>query len=538
MSRAVCTNLPAACSKAASRALLPLKSPDDRCPECGAALLPIDAAVEASPAGAARWLVPVVGVVLVATAGFFLSGLGGKSASESGVRAGAGAGLVTQAGATLEGQPPAAGLPATLTLHGAALLGPDLMAELVQAFLRADGLNDARRPDPTVPLLVARTSAGARLEFRLDPALSVSGAAGLRRVSVLGDDIGVDDITLGLDALAVVVHPDSPLRSLTPGQLRQRLLGRAGRADAVHLPADPALQALVSRQLLAGEGLPTALPAHADSRELLKAVAADPEAIGLVPLAEVGAARVLPVADASGAAWMPDPQTLAAERYPLTHRVVMHLPAGSDARLQRLASYLAGPAAQQRLASRLAVPAVPQLLAAGQPATAETLPAPRLPRDQTALIRQARLLGGRIGFEAGADTLDAVARAETERLGRLLAAGQIPRGAAILVLASANDPGGFCGNRTLSERRAAEVARVLGELGVKVDVVRGIGRLGPAGLDATPVATMERRAEIWISETPLRQPPPFRCSPGPGRAGEGAAEGATPVGASAAASAS
>lgn len=132
MSRAVCTNLPAACSKAASRALLPLKTPDDRCPECGAALLPVDAAVESSPAGAARWLVPVVGVALVATAGFFLSGRG-ESASQSGVRAGAGAALVTQADATLDAQPPAAGLPATLTLHGAALLGPDLMVELVQA---------------------------------------------------------------------------------------------------------------------------------------------------------------------------------------------------------------------------------------------------------------------------------------------------------------------------------------------------------------------------------------------------------------------
>jgi phosphate transport system substrate-binding protein len=519
MSRAVCTNLPAACSKAASRALLPLKAPDDRCPECAAALLPIDAVVEASPSGAARWVVPVVGVALVAAAGFFLSGRG-ESSSESGVRAGAGAGLVTQAGAVLEGQPPAAGLPAALTLHGTALLGPELMVELVQAFLRADGLQDARQPDPRAPLLVARTPTGTRLEFRLEPALSISGAAGLRRVSVLGDDIGADDITLGRDALAVVVHPDSPLRSLTPGQLRQRLLGRVGRPDGVHLLADPALQVLVSRQLLGGEGLPTALPAHADSRALLQAVAADPSAIGLVPLAEIGSARVLPVADASGAAWMPDAQTLAAERYPLTHRVVMHLPTGSDARLQRLASYLAGPAVQQRLAARLAVPAAPQLLATGQPATAETLPAPRLPRDQAALIRQARLLGGHIGFEAGADTLDAVARAETERLGRLLASGQVPSGAAVVVLASANDPGGFCGNRTLSERRAAEVARVLGEIGVKVDVVRGIGRLGPAGLDATPVATMERRAEIWVSEVPLRQPPPFRCSPGPGRASE------------------
>ena len=36
--------------------------------------------------------------------------------------------------------------------------------------------------------------------------------------------------------------------------------------------------------------------------------------------------------------------------------------------------------------------------------------------ERLTLIRQARLLGGHIGFEAGADTLDAAARAETERL--------------------------------------------------------------------------------------------------------------------------
>ncbi|MDQ5895934.1 MAG: phosphate transport system substrate-binding protein [Pseudomonadota bacterium] len=523
MSRAVCTNLPAACSKAASRVLLPLNATQDRCPECGAALLPVDAAVESSPAGGARWVVPAIGVAIVAVAGLLLSGRGPTGPATASA----------PAASALESAPPGAGQPAVLTLHGAGLLGTDLLLGQIEAFLRIDGLKDPRRPEGAGALLLARTAAGGRLEVRLEAAVAAQDAAGLRRVSLLGDDIAPGDVTLGLDALAVIVHPDHPLRSLTPGQLRQRLLGRQGRPDGVHLPADPGLLDLISRQLLAGEALPAALPTHTDLKALVQAVADEPGAIGLVPLSAVGAARVLPVGDATGAAWLPQPQTLATERYPLTHRIVMHLPEGSDPRLQRLASYLSGPAAQQQLAARMAVGAHPQLLPEGQPAPVDAGSAPRLPRDYTALIRQARLLSSHIDFAAGADTLDAVGRAEVERIGRQIAAGQVPRGAAVLVLAAANDPGSVCGNRQLSERRAEEVAQHLRSLGVAVDVAHGIGRVSPGGLDGTAVATLERRAEIWISEGPVVEPPPWRCgSPAaPSRAPE-AAPAATEGGAS------
>ena len=95
----------------------------------------------------------------------------------------------------------------------------------------------------------------------------------------------------------------------------------------------------------------------------------------------------------------------------------------------------------------------------------------------------------------------------------------MPPGGSVIVVALANDPGSFCANRALSERRATQVAQVLRVAGVPVAVVRGVGRLAAAGAAASPAASLERRAEIWVSDTPVRQPAPFRCISGTGSSG-------------------
>ncbi|NRT55872.1 OmpA family protein [Sphaerotilus uruguayifluvii] len=538
MSRAVCTNLPAACSKAAARTPLPMSGPEDRCPECGAALLPIDAAVSASPAGAARWIVPASGVALAALAGLLMwrghesrtvpPAPGPGAVTAEAVVPAAPAPVtpaVTQAAATLESHPPGAGQPAVLTLSGAGLIGLPQAAALVEGFVKAEGLGEVLRPSAEAsgagagPLLVRQPS-GARLELRLAAAEAGPEAAGLRRVSLLGGDVATGDVTLGLDALAVVVHPESPLQSITLAQLRQRLGGRKGRGpESMHLPAEASLQALVARQLLDGAALPEGVARHADAAALVAAVLADPAAIGLVPLSAVGSARVLAVADATGSTWLPTPETLAAERYPLTHRLVIRLPEGADSRLQRLAQYLAGPTAQSRLAAQVRVPAAPLLVESERIEPVEIGAAVKMPRDYAALTRPARLLTGRIDFGSGEDALDEAARAEVARLGRALSGGQVPPGGSVIVVALANDPGSFCANRALSERRATQVAQVLRDAGVPVAVVRGVGRLAAAGAAASPAASLERRAEIWVSDTPVRQPAPFRCVSGTGASG-------------------
>ena len=84
-------------------------------------------------------------------------------------------------------------------------------------------------------------------------------------------------------------------------------------------------------------------------------------------------------------------------------------------------------------------------------------------------------MAGRIGFAAESAELDAVARTDVDRLARVLKeqTERAPVSLSVMVLGVAGDPGGFCFNRSLSDKRAASVAEVLAGQGVKVQSCGG-----------------------------------------------------------------
>jgi len=68
----ICTNLPSACSHAATRTPVPMSTPETRCPECQARLLP---AAATTPAAATRGLAPwVIATALALLAAALLVG--------------------------------------------------------------------------------------------------------------------------------------------------------------------------------------------------------------------------------------------------------------------------------------------------------------------------------------------------------------------------------------------------------------------------------------------------------------------------------
>jgi phosphate transport system substrate-binding protein len=135
----------------------------------------------------------------------------------------------------------------------------------------------------------------------------------------------------------------------------------------------------------------------------------------------------------------------------------------------------------------------------------------KLPKDYVALTRGAQLMTGRIGFAAESADLDAVAHVDVDRLARQLKEQASGTPVSVVVLGVANDPGGFCANRALSDKRAASVAEALTAQGVQVRVVRGVGRFAPAAAVGADDAARDRRVEVWVSEAPVRQPGPFKC---------------------------
>lgn len=548
MSRGVCTNLPAACSKAAARTPLPCDDQDSRCPECGAALLQVAEGAGAAVPGkslAGQLVLPVLALATAVGVGW--SWVHSTDGPATSVAARAPAAVVTAQGASSSGidvEPPAAGLPEVISLHGVDVLGESLGLGLVEAYLAREGYTDIHRvpASGTAPLMVAaRRPAGTRVEVRLGPGARDDDATGLslRRASALGADLQPADVPLGLDALAVIVHPDSPLRQVSLTQLRDLFAGRVtdgrrvgGVAGAVTLHVrDEASDAWgqVRQQVLGHGELKAAVQRHATDAELVQAVAADPHAVGLLPSSAAGAAKVVAVADSSGSLWLPTPEAVAAERYPLTHRLVLRTGAQVTALTLQLARFLGEADAQTRLRTRGLVAAVPLYLP--RTATAPVMPGSglQMPKDYAQLTTGAVQLAGRIGFAAESAELDAAAKGDIERMARQLKERLGSATVSVMALGLANDPGGYCANRALSQQRAAEVARALTEQGVNVRISRGVGRMAPATAYAAPDAMLDRRVEIWVADRVVPQPWPFKCVPGKGHAPTAATAAPAPV---------
>lgn len=544
MSQGVCTNLPVACSQAAARAVLPCPDQDARCPTCGAALLPIgDGAGSGKGAGAVRWAASSLAVALALGAGWnwWPQGTLEATAQPAGAAAAVSPAVlaVAQAASALESEPPGVGTPNVFTLHGMDVLGPMLSGELMEAFLTQEGHVEVHRslPDPRGAMLVsARRPGGLRQDIRLefDGGSAAPNDASLRRVSsTSGADLKDNQVLVGMDALAVVVHPGNPMERVSLAQLRDLLSGRVVDGTRLDGPAGPVhvhvrgestdSWNLVWHQVLGDASAGADLRRHESDAALVAAVGADEHALGLVPLSAVGSAKVLAVVDSIGSVWKPTPESVATERYPLTHRLVMQMPVASSPVALRYAQFLAGSAAQTKLRSSGLASASPVLIEQTNVGPLTAGATIKLPKDYVALTRGAQLMTGRIGFAAESADLDAVAHVDVDRLARHLKEQASGKPFSVLVLGVANDPGGFCSNRSLSDKRAATVADALTAQGVQVRVVRGVGRFAPAPAVGADDASRERRVEVWVSDAPVRQPAPFKCIRGTGVAAAAAA---------------
>jgi phosphate transport system substrate-binding protein len=442
--------------------------------------------------------------------------------------------VVAQAASALESEPPASGTAQVFAWHGMDTFGAALGAELMEAFLVQEGHVEVSRSAPDAQgavLISARQPGGLRQDMRLmfDGGRAAEDRVGLRRVSAIaGADLTDSDRQrlVGLDALAVVVHPDNLMDRISLAQLRDLLSGRASEGTRLGAPPGPmrvnvrdeASDAwrLAVQQILGTADARADLQRHTTDAALVQAVAADTHALGLVPLSAAGSAKVLALVDTLGSIWIPTPESVATERYPLTHRLVMQVPANALPVVRRYAEFLASPTVQTRLRSRGLASALPVLVDQAAMGPASVGASVKLPKDYVALTRGARQVTGRIGFAAESAELDAVARSEVDRLAQHLKTpvGRAP--VSVMVLGVASDPGGFCFNRTLSDQRAASVAQALTEQGVKVRVVRGVGRFTPAPVAGADDAARDRRVEVWVSEEPMRQPAAFKCISGNG----------------------
>lgn len=167
---------------------------------------------------------------------------------------------------------------------------------------------------------------------------------------------GTAGLPVALHALVLVVHPDNPLaeRGLTLTEIEQIFAAGTPSAETVEFWGDVgvagawtqnpvtryglapgnSLRGFLQQRALAGAEFRADVHTRGGSAEVVRAVAADPNAIGYAALPFVGpGVAVVPIAERRGSeAATPTESALAARSYPLTLTVGLHLDQRAAAR--------------------------------------------------------------------------------------------------------------------------------------------------------------------------------------------------------------
>lgn len=416
--------------------------------------------------------------------------------------------------------------PAALRIQGSNTIGAALAPALVKGLFEAQGMRDIRIENgdgANEQRVLATDSAGRPVVAEIGAHGSSTGftallsgqadlAASSRPIrdeeiaslAALGDLRSPDaEQVIAIDGLAVILHPDNPLQSLSLAQLAQVFAGElttweqlGGRGGSIHLYARDEQSGTYDtfRELVLkahGKSLAASARRFESSVELSIAVSGDPAGIGFIGLPYVREAKPVAVSAGDSLPMPPDAGLIATEDYPLSRRLFLYnQPALTRSWTKALVEFAHSPRGQAIVAENgfiaqrvQAVPVKPRV---------------DMPENYQQLAREAQRLSVNFRFQEGSSTLDNKAMRDLNRLVAYLRDNRKLENSVVLV--------GFGDHKQdaergvlLSKMRAMAVRRELAKAGVTFREVTGLG-------DALPVAAnsadegrhKNRRVEVWV----------------------------------------
>lgn len=434
-----------------------------------------------------------------------------------------------------------------LKMAGAADIGELLMPDLVDGYMAGLGLRprgwsqgatpaqrfqEGRdgRGQPQRRVTVERTGLGDAFaslgERRSDIALSTRGPTEQETASVqraVGADLALaeNENVLALDGLAVVVDPDNPVQRLKLDQIRDIFAGTITNWNAVGGPNRPIRvmapdAAAGSSEQFAAEVMRERQVAGSverapSSAQIASNVASEPGAIGYVGMAFVGRARPLNLVESCGIEVPAGIFEVKTQDYPLNRRLYLYSAGKANPMVDDFIRFVASPAAAEVVDDAGFISLQPvvgtreytQFRMLDATRAAPSAPDPRYIQamaDYSLGVRQSLRLSSTFRFDAGSQTLDTLAQSELERAAEFL---KRPENAKykVSVLGFSDNIGAFGQQRSVSQRRAAEVARQLGQRGVTAHHVAGYGYVAPVACEEDATAPAKnRRVELWLNQ--------------------------------------
>jgi len=412
-----------------------------------------------------------------------------------------------------------------LRIHGSNTVGAKLAPMLVAGLFEAKGLQSVRiapagkeneqrvtaldERGKTIQALVAAHGTGTGFAGLKDRTADLAAASRpikqseAQSLAALGDMRSAEsEQVIAIDGLAVIVHPDNPVQSLSVEQVARlfsgeianwRELGGANAAVELHARDDQSGTYDTFKELVLGsqgKTLATNATRYESNDALSLAVSRRSGAIGFVGLASVGKSKALAITDGDSQPMPPTTALVATEDYPLSRRLFLyadpqkqskwtrefltfvHSPAGQA--IVEKSGYVAQAIAPIRLPAQAAMPAAYQQLA-----------------------REAQRLTVNFRFAEGSAQLDNKAQRDVQRLIDYLNSHDKQMNAAVLVGFgdARNDP---ARTALLSKLRAMAVRRELARGGILVKEINGLGDQLPVASNSEAGRIKNRRVEVWV----------------------------------------
>lgn len=323
---------------------------------------------------------------------------------------------------------------------------------------------------------------------------------------------------IALDALVPVVSVDNPRAMVTLDQFRGLLSGSIetwstlGGPDLpvrLHLPEGNEAEQVLTRlfpRFRFGEA-----ERHGDPARQAAAVAADPAALGFLPLSMIGNTVPLVIGGACGLSTPATPSTVKAEDYPLTQPLFLHRIGARQPRLVReFIAYVRSVEAQpviraagyvDQAIGRIEFERQGDRLANAVLTTGDDPVRLREVQRMIATLMEGERLTLTFRFRDGSSDLDPQSASNVYRLADAVQRGEFA-GEELIFVGFTDGAGPADGNLRLSERRARSVRRAVaahaGDAGVTLSA-DAFGEIMPMACDDTAWGRqVNRRVEVWV----------------------------------------
>lgn len=304
------------------------------------------------------------------------------------------------------------------------------------------------------------------------------------------------EYVIALQALVIVVPVASPTQSIDRKQLLRVLAGQV--TDWSQLGRKPGRIRLHVADARTGVGqmqaqlLAVAAPAvgiqHPGSAAVAKAVAADPDSIGVVELGSTySGTRMLPISVA-GRAIEPSRVNVMTEEYPLTRRLSFYTGQLVTAFGRGFVDYAVSDGGQKLLASRGFPSLSPSSFRATLPVNA--------PQEYTQLVSGAQRLSMDLRFGDAYSLFESRSAQDLARLKTFLQRPENLNRKVVLVGLSNRQATPYMAI-SLSNERADLVAQAMADFGVFPVKVRGLGAVMPVSEGAVDAAR-NLRVQVWL----------------------------------------